>query len=315
MGKNEYNYDIAFSFLNQDEELALNLYDLVKDRLNCFIYTEQQKKLAGTDGEANFNSVFSKESRIVIILHRNEWGTTKWTRVEETAIRNRGFDNGYDFVLSIPLDNNPEPPSWLPKNRLWIGLKRWGIESAASVIEARVQEMGGTIKVNSIADKIVSIETGIKKQEDIDSFLDTHEGTIAASNEFKNVLEIFKSNVEEIKSKTTDWHLHVRNNKQNGIDLLSYGYELSIQYYSNPLDPYLFIAFSEGYFDKDGYATDPFNPVNIIDFKRYKFDINKFDQKGWSDLKTRKNYMTTSKLIDFWFGKLLKYATQNRMKK
>lgn len=314
MKKNKYNFDIAFSFLNQDEELALNIYDLLKDSLNCFIYTEQQKKLSGTNGETTFNSVFSKESRIVVILYRKDWGTTKWTRIEETAIRNRGFDNGYDFVILIPLDNNPKPPSWLPKNRLWIGLKRWGIESAASVIEARAQEMGGNIKVSSIADKTASIESEIKKQEEITNFLDTHEGREVAFAEFKTILVMFKENVEEIKAKTTDWHLHIRNNKENGIELLSYGYELSIQYYTNPIEPYLFIALFKGYFDNDGYATDPFNPVNLIDSTRYKFDINKFDQKGWSDLKTRENFITTSLLIDYWFGKIMKSSTQNRMK-
>ncbi len=306
MKRKDYNFDIAFSFLYQDEKLALNLFDLVKDRLNCFIYTEQQKKLAGTDGETTFNEVFSKESRIVVILHRKEWGKTKWTRVEETAIRNRGFENGYDFVLLIPLDSNPKPPSWLPKNRLWIGLKRWGIESAASVIEARAQEMGGNLKVNSIADKIASIESGIKKQESIERFLETTDGRTAAFDEFKTILKLFKAKTEEIKSKTIDWDLHINDNKQNGIDLLSYGYSLSIQYYT--IDPYLFIAFFEGYFDRNGYATDPFNPVNTIDFKRYRFDINKFDQRGWSDLETKKNYLTTSKLVDFWFDKLTEYA-------
>lgn len=313
MNKNDYSFDIAFSFLQQDEELALNLYDLLKERLNCFIYTEQQKILAGTDGELTFNNVFSKEARIVVILHRQEWGKTKWTRIEETAIRNRGYEEGYDFVLLIPLDSKPEPPSWLPKSRLWIGLNRWGIESAASVIEARAQEMGGSIKSSSFADKISSIESGLNKQKEIEKFLESSEGRAAALNEFQRLISLFKENTEEVKSKTVNWHLHFRENQQNGIDLLSYGYTLSIQYYTNSSEPYLFIVFFKGYTDKNGNA-DPFYPLERIDYKRYRFDINMFDQRGWSELETRRNYFTTLKVVNYWFNKLSEYATKSRMK-
>jgi hypothetical protein len=55
-------------------------------------------------------------------------------------------------VILIPNEKQITPPKWLPKNRLWIGLDRWGIESAAGVIEARVQEFGGKIKNETIAD-------------------------------------------------------------------------------------------------------------------------------------------------------------------
>ena len=148
----EFKYDVAFSFTEQDEQLAYTLYSLLKDRLSCFIYSEEQKKLAGGDGENLFNSVYSKESRVVVILFRQEYGKTKWTRIEETAIRNRGYEEGYDFVILIPTEKQVAPPKWLPKIRLWVGLERWGIESAAVVIEARVQEFGGTVKVETIAE-------------------------------------------------------------------------------------------------------------------------------------------------------------------
>ena len=34
-----------------------------------------------------------------------------------------------------PIDKSAKVPDWLPKNRIWIGLERWGIEGAAGVIE------------------------------------------------------------------------------------------------------------------------------------------------------------------------------------
>jgi hypothetical protein len=94
--------------------------------------------------------VFGQEARMVVVLYRGNWGQTPWTRIEETAIRNRAYNEGYDFVKFIPVDEPGSVPKWLPQNRLWIGLKRWGIAGAASVIEARVEEFRGRTQKRGI---------------------------------------------------------------------------------------------------------------------------------------------------------------------
>jgi hypothetical protein len=118
-----FEYDVAFSFLATDEQIAFQLNDALKGSLKTFLYSEQQKQLAGTDGEVTFNSVFGQKSRSVVILYREQWGTTPWTRIEETSIRNRAFESGYDFALLVPLDKPPTKPKWFPQNRLWMALK------------------------------------------------------------------------------------------------------------------------------------------------------------------------------------------------
>ena len=100
-----YEYDVAFSFLNTDENIAIKLNDLLSGRFNTFIYSEKQAELAGKDGEEKFNEVFGRQARVVVVLYRNEWGTTKWTRIEMTAIKNRAFEYGYDFTSVIQRDN------------------------------------------------------------------------------------------------------------------------------------------------------------------------------------------------------------------
>src|SRR5262245_22617191 len=103
MGADEFKYDIAFSFLSKDEPIAQQINDLLTERCRTFIYTERQKELAGTDGEETFKRVFSKEARIVAVLFRPEWGSTNWTRIEETAIRGRAYEEGYDFCTFISM--------------------------------------------------------------------------------------------------------------------------------------------------------------------------------------------------------------------
>ena len=149
-----FQYDVAFSFLSQDEALAFDLNERLKDRLTTFIYSdrERQETLISREGEEAFRLAFSRHARTVVVLYRGGWGERGLTSVEATAIRNRAYEFGYDFTTFVPLDNPPTVPEWLPRNRIWVGLARWGVEHAATVIESRVQEAGGTPKGLSAAD-------------------------------------------------------------------------------------------------------------------------------------------------------------------
>ncbi len=91
MSEPKFKYDVAISFLEKDADPAIKIDTLISHRVSTFIYPKKQVEVAGQDGEALFNAVFGKDSRAVIVLYRDLWGKTPWTRVEETAIRNRGF--------------------------------------------------------------------------------------------------------------------------------------------------------------------------------------------------------------------------------
>jgi len=95
--------------------------------------------------------VFAEESRIVVVLYREGWGQTKWTRVEENAIRTRGFNEGHEFVLLVKLDA-AKPPVWLPPTRIYLGFERYGIDGVASAVETRVQASGGEVHTESVGE-------------------------------------------------------------------------------------------------------------------------------------------------------------------
>ena len=84
--KKSFEYDVAISFREKDEELAIEISNRLSSRISTFVYSEQQKKIAGSDGEITFNRVYGKESKLVIVLYRNDWGETLWSRIEKTAI-------------------------------------------------------------------------------------------------------------------------------------------------------------------------------------------------------------------------------------
>jgi hypothetical protein len=64
----EFEYDVAFSFLAQDESVATELNDALSEGVKTFLYSKQQEQLAGTDGEKTFSAVFGEKSRFVVIL-------------------------------------------------------------------------------------------------------------------------------------------------------------------------------------------------------------------------------------------------------
>ncbi|HUJ02854.1 MAG TPA: hypothetical protein VLW75_04385 [Rhizomicrobium sp.] len=158
----EFEYEVAFSFIASDESIAIKNADLLRDRFRVFVYSEQQKKLAGRDGEEAFAKVFAKQARVVVIFFRQEWGKTPWTRIEETAIRGRAHDQGYDFTLWVPLDKSADVPAWVPKTRLWYNLERFGDTGLRAVIEQLIQEQGGDTKPETLHERSERMQREIK---------------------------------------------------------------------------------------------------------------------------------------------------------
>jgi hypothetical protein len=192
-----FDYQVAFSFHSKDERLAQQLSDLLSDRLSTFIYSEQQKVLAGRDGEKAFNEVFGSKARVVVVLHREEWGQTPFTRIEETAIRNRAFSDGYDFTVFIPTDGKGVP-KWVPKTQLYVGLDRWGENAAAAVIEAAVQRQGGEARPETSADKAGRMRRQRQFDQDQESFRGSPTGIAAAKDAWAMLTEELPEKVKAV---------------------------------------------------------------------------------------------------------------------
>lgn len=222
MTTDEFQYDLAISFVAIDESLATQLADQFEGRLRVFLYSRKQEKLGGTDGEKTFNEVFAKQSRLVVVLYRSGWGETPWTRIEETAIRNRAFDDGYDFVLFIPLDDQPSVPKWLPRTQLWIGLNRWGINGAASVIDARFQELGGSPKQETLEHRAARLEKKMQFNKFRDRYLASELGVRNATMSYNKLAELINERVPKLQSSAPSLGISIKQH-QNILVLLANG--------------------------------------------------------------------------------------------
>lgn len=206
----DFEYDVAFSFLAQDESVATELNDALSARVKTFLYSKQQEQLAGTDGEKTFNAVFGEKSRSVVILHRDGWGATPWTRIEQTAIRNRGYDEGYDFALLVPMDKPPTTPEWFQKNRIWIGLERYGVAGAAAVIEARIQELGGTPHQETLEERAARQARAVEFKAERQAALNSFAGVEAFGQGIESLNAAIKQGVDRINAGRTSHKLEFR---------------------------------------------------------------------------------------------------------
>lgn len=176
-----YEVEVAFSFLKEDEVLAYKINDTIQDRYSTFIYSEHQKELVGKDGTETFRQVFEEKARIVVVLYRESWGTTFWTRVEETSIKHRAMEESPDFTIFISLDG--QKPKWLSKTQIWYDFDRFGVNPTAAIIEKRIAEYNGQIREESIIDQANRHKRQIKRQRELEEYLLSEQGYIDGLSE------------------------------------------------------------------------------------------------------------------------------------
>jgi hypothetical protein len=288
MNEKDFKYDVAFSFLAEDEKLAIQINDLIQDRVRTFIYSRKQGEIAGTDGEETFNRVFGSEARIALVLYREGWGKTPWTRIEESAIRNRAYEEGYDFVLFAPLDKPPVAPKWLPKNRIWIGLEWWGIEGAASIIEARIQEAGGAPKEETAQQRAARFGRQIAAEEARQKFLDSEEGVKSAESEVAKLFSQLEEAVRNVPENGKVVFLNFRK-KLRECEIDGDGFRISLHWspgYTNSLRSsalYLYLW-------KEGKLS--FKKPEKIREIEFNFDLDRAGNPIWRDRGAKNHYST-----------------------
>ncbi len=136
-------YDVALSFLTSDQATAAALYRQLSEGLSVFFYPRNQEELAGTDGLESMRTPFLSESRVMVVLYRERWSKTPWTRIEETAIKDACLAHGWRRLFFLVMDRSSALPVWLPETHVRFDYAEYGIEQAVGAIKARVQENGG----------------------------------------------------------------------------------------------------------------------------------------------------------------------------
>ena len=287
----EYKYDVGFSFLQQDEQLAIEIADRIRDRVKVFIYSEQQKELIANDGVDAFSQVFRNGARVVVVLYRGDWGKTKWTRIEETAVKSRQLDEGFKFLVLISFDS--KHPVWYPDTWIWGDLQRYGIDGAASVIEARVREVGGMIQSRSAVDDAIKLQHEIVFETERKTWRGSTEGVLRAQQE----LETLFVELKQLADKITEQSSHARVQFEGCGDkvccLFSRGLALQVVWhvrYNNTLsESKLFVKILDAYYATNYRISKRGEPIILSDV-RYDVDLSKDRRVGWRETEVNKRF-------------------------
>jgi hypothetical protein len=153
----EPKYDVAISFLARDATVAQNLFDRLSGVLNVFYFPRNQEELVGTNGLESMREPFF-DARVVVVLFREPWGQTQWTRVEETAIGERCLAQGWPGLVFVNLDQTSQNPRWLPTTHVRFNMDAYGMDGLVGVIKARVEEHGGKLRPVTAASEMQRVQ-------------------------------------------------------------------------------------------------------------------------------------------------------------
>ena len=191
-------YDVAISFLAEDESIALEIYNELSQMLNIFIYSNHQEELAGSDGVEAFRSIFKDRTKLIVVLYREGWGKSDWTNVEEEAIKEFGLKNHWEGITLIKLDDS-DIPSWMPSTKIYLDFQKFTLEEIIGSIKSRAQERGSILKPITAIDKAKILENKNKLLHKRNKFLKSPEGVKAALEE---VAKLFDE-IDKICNKIT----------------------------------------------------------------------------------------------------------------
>lgn len=197
--------DVAFTFLSPDLGLAEELARLLRDHVSTFVFSEHQKDLAGTDGVAQFTSIYQKRARFVVVLYRDGYGNTKWTRVEKTAVTSRALELGWDSLMLISLDG--KVPKWLPSSQLFAGLDAVGHRVAADAILGRFRELGQEGRPQSLVQYAVGVSQQLASREEAELWQRSMESVRAAAEEVAALKQLLSEEVRAINEAAPNLRL------------------------------------------------------------------------------------------------------------
>lgn len=223
---------MAISFLNEDEPLAVKLCDELSESLRVFIYSKRQEELAGTDGLESFRKAFLSNSRLVVVLYRDGWGKTKWTAVEEMAIKERVFDGGWDSLLFVMLDDKSTRPGWLPNTHIRLNYESYG-NSLIGAIKMRAQELGSSLKVETATERARRAQSSELLRAERDRLL-AEQGSAAVRKQHEALRNELDDRIADIQKELTSIKLETG---ADGHEYVIRTGEVSLNFYLYPTSP------------------------------------------------------------------------------
>ncbi|MFA6151003.1 MAG: TIR domain-containing protein [Chitinophagaceae bacterium] len=108
MGIRGFEYDIAFSFAEEDRSFVSRVVDILQN-LSVNVYYDENKRIEnwGEDLRAHIHNVYLNEARFCMIFISEHYKKKYWTQFEQERIKAKSFfsENKQAYILPFRLDN------------------------------------------------------------------------------------------------------------------------------------------------------------------------------------------------------------------
>ena len=190
-------------------------------------------------------------------------------------------------------------------------MQRWGIDAAAAVIEARVQEAGGTTREESLADRKARLEREVLAAEKRKAFLESERAVKPAVKESQKVLQTIQQLATSLSTDSFPLSVKVGNDE---ISITSSGFVLQSYWhrsYSNSLsDSGFYLHLLER--NKDFHSEREFHELAKIEFN---FAVDETERFGWRSSGRDKKFYLSDELANFALQLVLDKVAADRKKK
>lgn len=200
-----YKWDVAISLCKQDVNFAKKLVKAINPNLKVFFYEDRQEELINKSGPEAFAKTFKEESRVVVILSRNEWSNSFYTDIERNAIIDRTAvkNEGYQFLMVIPMKQD-EIPSWYPSTKIYANPFKFSIDDLAHFIEFKVSEEGGIVRTLTTEDLYQQFLNKIEAKKLIINLQHQESAIQSAKDEIVILKNCFNSKIDFLRAKIVD---------------------------------------------------------------------------------------------------------------
>ena len=136
-------YDVSNSFQASDVSLVGDVVDCLSDAsLRVFFFPRTQEELVETSGTESMRAPFQK-SRVQVVFYLDRLGQTKWTGLEDHAVRDACLNSKYRGLIFVTSDLPSSNPNWLPETQVRFDWREYGREQLIGVSRADQRVEGG----------------------------------------------------------------------------------------------------------------------------------------------------------------------------
>jgi hypothetical protein len=70
----------------------------------------------------------------MVVLYREQWGKTRWTAIEEAAVKEACFNGAWKRLSFVALDRTAKLPKWLPEYHVRYNWDDFGLDRRGPMI-------------------------------------------------------------------------------------------------------------------------------------------------------------------------------------